>query len=233
MDHLRYQSSQTAASYVAAQLDPQEQEAFELHMMSCPECVGEVESWRVIQQGLPGARPRELEIAAAAASRADIPSVASQVAEPKAALETNAKLASPPRWRVAVAVTAVALAGAAGGWFARTLQEPGLGSDDMAFFALNGATRGGEECQALRLDAGTRIVALRVPGSSPDLELAAVDANGRDLAHSRFSARPDASGGWVARLRADALGQPGVRLETRSTDGTVEPLGCVVSAPRR
>jgi len=220
MDHLRYQSSQTAASYVAAQLDPQEQEAFELHMMSCPECVGEVESWRAIQQSLPGARSREL----------DLPAGGPQA---HASAASVSKAPPAPRWRAAIAVAAVALAGAAGGWLARTMQEPSMGADDTAFFALNAVGRGAEECQALRLDAGIRTVALRVKSTAPDQELAAVDANGRDLARSRFSVRSQADGSWVARLRADALGEPGVRFEGRSADGTVEPLGCVVSAPPR
>lgn len=53
MDHLRFKSDQTAAAYVADALDPARREEFELHMMSCLECVEDVEGWRAIRHHLP------------------------------------------------------------------------------------------------------------------------------------------------------------------------------------
>jgi anti-sigma factor RsiW len=53
MDHLRFKSDQTAAAYVADELDPTHREEFELHLMSCLECVEDVEGWRAIKNHLP------------------------------------------------------------------------------------------------------------------------------------------------------------------------------------
>jgi hypothetical protein len=53
MDHLHFKSEQTAAAYVGDALDPETRDAFELHMMSCHECVEEVESWRAIKSCMP------------------------------------------------------------------------------------------------------------------------------------------------------------------------------------
>lgn len=61
MEHLRFKSEQTAAAYVADELDPARREEFELHMMSCVECVEDVEGWRAIKNRLPDhAVPRPL-----------------------------------------------------------------------------------------------------------------------------------------------------------------------------
>jgi len=48
MDHMRFKANLTAASYVAHGLEDSVQEEFELHLMSCPECVDDVEAWRAI-----------------------------------------------------------------------------------------------------------------------------------------------------------------------------------------
>jgi Putative zinc-finger len=53
MDHLRFKSDQTAAAYVADELDPEHREEFELHMMSCLDCVEDVEGWRALKNHLP------------------------------------------------------------------------------------------------------------------------------------------------------------------------------------
>ena len=53
MDHIQFKSNQTAAAYVAHELTDQQQEAFELHMMGCSECINDVESWRVIKTHMP------------------------------------------------------------------------------------------------------------------------------------------------------------------------------------
>lgn len=54
MDHLHFKSDQTAAAYVADELDADHREEFELHMMSCPDCVDDVEGWRAVKNRLPG-----------------------------------------------------------------------------------------------------------------------------------------------------------------------------------
>ena len=53
MDHMRFKANLTAATYVSRGLDESMQEDFELHLMSCPECVDDVESWRAIEKHMP------------------------------------------------------------------------------------------------------------------------------------------------------------------------------------
>ncbi len=55
MDHMQFKANQTAAAYVAHELDEHQQEAFEIHMMGCSECLNDVEAWRVIKTHLPDA----------------------------------------------------------------------------------------------------------------------------------------------------------------------------------
>jgi hypothetical protein len=55
MDHMQFKSNQTAAAYVAHELDEHQQEAFEIHMMGCSECLNDVEAWRVIKTHMPDA----------------------------------------------------------------------------------------------------------------------------------------------------------------------------------
>jgi hypothetical protein len=56
--HAQFKAHQTAATYVAHGLDETAQEAFEMHMMECPDCVADVEAWRAIQRHMPPARQR-------------------------------------------------------------------------------------------------------------------------------------------------------------------------------
>ncbi|MEJ0036400.1 MAG: zf-HC2 domain-containing protein [Gammaproteobacteria bacterium] len=55
MDHMQFKANQTAAAYVAHELDEHAQEAFEVHMMGCSECLNDVEAWRVIKTHMPDA----------------------------------------------------------------------------------------------------------------------------------------------------------------------------------
>ena len=55
MDHMQFKANQTAAAYVAHELDEHTQEAFEVHMMGCSECLNDVEAWRVIKTHMPDA----------------------------------------------------------------------------------------------------------------------------------------------------------------------------------
>jgi len=58
MDHIQFKANQTAAGYVANGLDESTQEAFELHLMGCSECVEDVEVWRADQTRHAQAAPR-------------------------------------------------------------------------------------------------------------------------------------------------------------------------------
>lgn len=206
MDHLQFKSNHTAAAYVADGLDAKTQEAFELHMMACPECVGDVEIWRAMKRTL----PREM-------SEADLPAIAPR----------KHGIAG---WRIAASLAVVGFVGAGGGWYARSLQAPWLDSEQIAFFSLPPLARGFSDCSPLTLEQGTRLIALRVPGAMPDQQLVAIDANGRDLDPKTYTThvQPDAS--WLVRLRSDSLSDRTIRFEARSVDGTAEPLGCVVGA---
>jgi hypothetical protein len=212
MDHLRFQSSQAAASYVADTLDPQTQEAFELHMMSCPECVGEVESWRALKANLPCEQTPVVEVGH----------------EAPATVARPAARGSVGQWRVAATIGAVALAAGAGGWYARAMQSPWSDSDSMAFYNLPAVTRGPSDCLALRLDGHTRVLALHIPGAVADQQLVAVDSDGRDLNPDSYAVRVQADGSWLLRLRGSSVTEQGLRFEARSADGTVEPRGCVL-----
>src|SRR5262245_18193234 len=55
MDHIQFKSNQTAAAYVAHELTDQQQDPFELHILSCSECLNDVEAWRVIKHHMPEA----------------------------------------------------------------------------------------------------------------------------------------------------------------------------------
>src|SRR5690348_2840455 len=58
MEHMEFKENQTAAAYVADGLDENTQEAFELHMMRCPDCVEDVEVWRAIKLEMPAQTKR-------------------------------------------------------------------------------------------------------------------------------------------------------------------------------
>jgi hypothetical protein len=225
VDHLRFKSNQTAAAYVADALDLQTQEAFELHLMSCAECVDEVESWRAIKmslvrdtderQGKPALDvPRGLPGASAAQS--------GRSGRQRARTSLGAG-------RFAASLAAVALASAAAGWYVRSAQAPWSDSESVAFFSLPPIARGPADCTALHLDGHTRVAALRVPGAAPEQQLVAVDSDGHDLAPDSYSVRTQGDGSWLVRLDAKVLAQS-IRFEARSADGTVDPRGCLLSA---
>jgi anti-sigma factor RsiW len=210
MDHLRFKSNHTAASYAADGLDAQTQEAFELHMMSCPECTGDVEIWRAMRNNLPRDK-----------------------AQPAAPPVVHAPSLAPAlRWRTAAAVAAVGLISGIGGWFVRSVQAPWLDSERMAFVSLPSVSRGFSECTPLQLQQQTKLVALRVPGAVPEEQLVAIDADGRDLIPDSYAVDIQGDSSWLVRLPAEAVRTSSVRFETRSVDGTAEPLGCVTGTPQ-
>jgi hypothetical protein len=208
MDHLQFKSNHTAAAYVADGLDARTQEAFELHMMSCPECVGDVEIWRAMKRTL----PREM-------TEADLPPAV--VAARK-----------PPMvgWKIAACVVTATVVGVLGGWTIRSAQAPWLDAERIAFFSLPPLTRGFADCSPVTFESGMRLIALRVPGAMPDQQLVAIDGNGRDLNPNSYTTRVQADASWLVRLRSESLDDQTIRFEARSVDGTAEPLGCVIGA---
>jgi hypothetical protein len=293
MDHLRFKSEQTAAAYVADGLDPVVREEFELHMMSCSECVEEVEGWRAIKSCLPredrnghptrdtqgiiatpnaadaqsgreepaapasGDGTRDTRTSAVAAIRSD-PPAASDPAAPSAMpgaarasagpapqrsapasqpAPSSQAAAFPPRpvvhgamrWRVAAALAAGVIVGAAGGWYGRSAQGPSITGDTIGFYSLPPLMRGPSDCTSVRTGSHIDLIALRVPAANKEQQLVAVDSEGHDLAPDDYSVRMQADGSWLVRLSAQSVRQQGIRFEARSADGTVEPRGCVLS----
>jgi hypothetical protein len=215
MDHLRFKSNHTAAVYAADGLDAQTQEAFELHMMSCPECTGDVEVWRAMRSHL----PRD-------DSRTQMPSRPETV---PAAVAAPAH-ASVSRWRIAATVAAVGMVGAIAGWYARSAQGPWADSARIAFVSLPPATRSLSDCTPLQVESQTRLVALRIPGAAVDEQLVAIDSTGHDMSLDRYAVSMQGDESWLVRFPADELRNGNIRFETRSVDGTAEPLGCVAGA---
>jgi hypothetical protein len=250
MEHLHFTTNQTAAAYVARRLDPETQEAFELHLMECGECLREVESWRAIKDTLrkytdipyeqiaalaeEDAAPREsFGVTSLHAARPAVPRQPPSVeqAQPSAPLGV-ARTRTRMQWSMAAAVAGALALGAAGGWSARSLQSSGLDADSTAFYSLPALTRGPTDCLTAALAPATRQLMLRVPGAAPDQQLVAVDSEGRDLASDDYIVRMQADGSWLVRMRAKVLREQGIRFEARSADGTAEPRGCVQSTPR-
>jgi hypothetical protein len=204
MDHLQFKSNHTAAAYVADSLDVRTQEAFELHMMTCSECLGDVEIWRAMKRTL----PREM-------TEADVPAVV-------------ARNQSVMRWKIAASIAMVGVIAAGGGWYARSIEGSWVDAEHIAFFSLPPLARGFSDCSPVSIAPSTRLVALRVPGAMPDQQLVAIDANGRDLDPETYSTQVQADASWIVRLRSESLSDHTLRFEARSVDGTAEPLGCIV-----
>jgi len=242
VEHLHFKSELTAAAYVAGGLDPQLEREFELHLMECPECVSEVETWRALKSHLPqrerAPRPQLAERDVAPAPSQGLPqppavprsparvrsAAQSQEPLPTAAARPTAGFAGR---RLAFTLGAVAIAGVAG-WFARSLQGPE--ADRIGFFSLPAVATRGVECTPARLAAGLEFVAVRVPGAVLDQQLVPVDSDGRDLAPESYTVRTQADGAWVVQFSAAALRDREVRFEARKRDGTGEPLGCIADA---
>ena len=204
MDHAQFKAKQTAAVYVADGLDEHTLEAFEMHMMSCTECVDDVETWRAIKVNMPTrARPTR------------VPAV----------LGRNMHAAAG--WRMAASLVVGGVLGTAGGWFGHQSQTPNLDSTQTAFFNVPAATRGAGDCTPLRLAPDTRFALLRVPGVSRDRRVIAADAEKRELPASRYTSRLQPDGSHLVRIDAQALDGREVFLEAHAADGFGEPLGCV------
>jgi hypothetical protein len=203
MDHMHFKANQTAAAYVANELDEHSQEAFEIHMMGCSECVNDVEAWRVIKSHMPDA----------------------VVVETARQFKKNWW----GGWGMAASfVGAVAVAGT-GGWFANSLQRPNLDSSETAIFDMQPITRS-EECAKLPLAANTRAVVLRVTRVDSTRSVIATDLSGKELSSSLYNAREQRDGSWVVRFDSDHLQKDTAYVVTRAAGTEDESLGCVNAA---
>jgi len=199
MDHLRFKADQTAAIYVSRGLDESAQEDFELHLMSCPECVSDVEAWRAIEAHMP------------------------RDAHPAVPLVPDASGAF--KWRLAASLAAIGLIGAAGGWYARPFAPPAL--ERTAFFNALPASRGAFDCMPLKFAADTRQVVLRVAGVGSDRRLMALNARGEELDARGYSVRRQADGSWLLTFAAETIARRAIRLESYAATGAAEPVGCI------
>jgi hypothetical protein len=204
MDHIQFKANQTAAGYVANGLDESTQEAFELHMMGCPECVEDVEVWRAIKSEMPK-------------QRADVRT-----------FTPRRKLAAFSDWRMAASLIGAGVIGAAGGWLGKSTTATDLDSTRTVVFNLPSVSRGADDCTAIRLASDTRLAVLRVPGVSRDLRVVALDSESRELPASGYASRIQPDGSQLVRIDSDLLAGRSVHLQARRADGSGEPLGCVI-----
>lgn len=203
MDHIQFKSSQTAAAYVAHELTDQQQEAFELHMMGCSDCVNDVEAWRVIKLHMPAPAAMEAQ-------------------KPFRKLWWGG-------WGMAASFAAAMVVSGAGGYLVSGLQRPSLDSSETAIFNMPAVTRGADECTTLAIAANARAVLLRVPGVASERRVWVTDSEGREVGSERYSARQQRDGSWIVRFDAGWLQTDAARLISRTPGGTEEVLGCVTA----
>jgi len=200
---MHFKANQTAAAYVAQELDEHSQEAFEIHMMGCGDCVNDVEAWRVIKTHMPDAVVVE-------AAR-------------------QFKKHWWGGWGMAASFVGAMVVAAAGGWFANSLQRPSLDTSETSIFDLPPVTRS-EECTKLPLAANTRAVVLRVTKVDSQRKLVATDDSGKELPTSRYAIRQQRDGSWVVRFDADGLQNGSAHIVARGGESEEEALGCVTGA---
>jgi len=203
MDHIQFKANQTAAGYVANGLDESTQEAFELHLMGCSECVEDVEVWRAIKLDMPRQRPE----------------VRTQVPKRRAVAYGD--------WRMAASLVGVGLIGAAGGWLGKSTTATDLDSTRTVVFNLPSVSRGADDCTAVRLASDTQLAVLRVPGISRDLRVVALDSEKRVLPAGQYASRIQPDGSQLVRIDSSLLVGRAVHLEILRANGLGEPLGCV------
>jgi hypothetical protein len=203
MDHIQFKANQTAAGYVANGLDESTQEAFELHMMGCSECVEDVEVWRAIKLDMPKQRPTVHT------------------------LPQRRKFAAFSDWRMAASLVGAGVIGAAGGWLGKSTTATDLDSTRTVVFNLPSVSRGADDCTAMRLASDTRLAVLRVPGVSKELRVVALDSEKRELPAGQYASRIQPDGSQLVRIDSELLAGRSVHLEARRADGSGEPLGCV------
>ena len=206
MDHIQFKANQTAAGYVANGLDESTQEAFELHMMGCSECVADVEVWRAIKLEMPRQQGTVRT------------------------LTPRRRLAAFSDWRMAASLVGAGVLGATGGWLGKATTATDLDSTRTVVFNLPSVSRGADECTAMRLASDTRLAVLRVPGISKDLRVVALDSEKRELPAAAYTSRIQPDGSQLLKIDAALLDGRQVHLEARRADGTGEPLGCITGS---
>jgi hypothetical protein len=203
MDHIEFKVNQTAAGYVANGLDESTQEAFELHLMGCSECVEDVEVWRAIKLDMPRQLPEVRTIA------------------PKR------RYVAYSDWRMAASLVGAGILGATGGWLGKSTTATDIDSTRTVVFNLPSVSRGADDCTAVRLASDTQLAVLRVPGISRDLHVVALDSEKRELPAGQYASRIQPDGSQLLRIDAQLLSGRPVHLEARRADGSGEPLACV------
>jgi hypothetical protein len=203
MDHMQFKSSQAAAAYVAHELGEHQQEAFELHMMGCSECLNDVEAWRVIRTHMPA------------------PAVIEAARPPFRKVWWGG-------WGMAASFAAAMAVSAAGGYFVSAVRQPNVDSSELAVFNMPAITRA-SECAQLPLAANARALVLRVPGVSSERRLTVADSNGKPVMSSLYSARLQRDGSWVVRFDAAYLQRESVQVVSSRSGTEDEVLGCVVA----
>ena len=201
MDHMQFKANQTAAAYVAHDLDEIAQEAFEVHMMGCSECLNDVESWRVIKTHMPDA----------------------VVLEPARQFKKHWW----GGWGMAASfVGAMVVAAAGGGFYTGTLQRPNVDSSEIAIFDMQPVTRS-EGCTQLPLAANTRAVVLRMTKVDSERHPLATNLDGMELQASDYNVRAQRDGSWVLRFEPSYLKRASAYIVTRKAGTEDESLGCV------
>ena len=203
MEHIQFKSNQTAAAYVAHELTEQQQEAFELHMMGCSECVNDVEAWRVIKTHMPAPAVIEAQ-------------------KPFRKLWWGG-------WGMAASFVAAMVVSGLTGYLASSVNRPSLDTSETAIFNMPALTRGADECTTLAIAANAKAVILRIPSVPSERRVIATDSSGRDLSSQRYSAREQRDGSWILRFDAGWLQTDAARLTSRAPGGSEEALGCVTA----
>ncbi len=204
MDHSQFKANQTAAVYVADGLDASTQEAFEMHMMACTECVEDVETWRAIKVNIP-ARVR-----------------------PASTFSRRIRAGhGMGTWRLAASVLLAGIVGVTGGWFGRAVRGPELDSAQSVFFNMPAVERGGDDCMAVRLAPDSKLAVVRVPALAAGATVIAVDSEKQELPGGSYFVRTQPDGSALVRVETRALVDRAVHLEARKSDSSIEPIGCI------
>ena len=203
MDHIQFKANQTAAAYVAHELDEHQQEAFEIHMMGCSACLNDVEAWRVIKTHMPDAVVVE-------AAR-------------------QFKKHWWGGWGMAASFGGAMLVAGAGGFYSGTLQRPNVDSSEIAIFDMQPVTRS-ESCTQLPLAANTRAVVLRMTKVDSERHPVATNLDGMELKSTEYNVRAQRDGSWVLRFEPGYLKHASAYVVTRKAGTEDESLGCVSAA---
>ena len=203
MDHMHFKANQTAAAYVAQELDEHSQEAFEIHMMGCSECVNDVEAWRVIKHHMPA--PEVIE-----------------ARKPFKKLWWGG-------WGMAASFVGAMLVAAAGGFYGGTMQRPNIDSSETAIFDMQPVTRS-EGCTQLPVAANTRAVVLRMTKVDSERHPLATNLDGMELAGNQYNVRAQRDGSWVLRFEPEYLKHASAYIVTRKSGTEDESLGCISAA---